>query len=119
MEEDGQEDSTHILIEMPMTLLRRLGMMEQMKILTLAREVAEDLVKLLCLIIPESSSSKSEEDAVHSDEEFPLEENDVISDREEEADEGEEDVHSGDIRPRRDRLVHDIESARDPGNYNR
>ena len=85
-------------------------MMEQMKILTLAREVAEDLV---------SSSSVSEEDAVHSDEEFPLEENDVISDREEEADEGEEDVHSGDIRPRRDRLVHDIESAMDPGNYNR
>ena len=50
-EEDGQEDSTHILTEMPMTLLRRLGMMEQMKILTLAREVAEDLVQLHCLII--------------------------------------------------------------------
>ena len=50
-EEDGQEDSTQILIEMPMTLLQRLGIMEQMKILTLAREVAEDLVQLHCLII--------------------------------------------------------------------
>ena len=71
------------------------------------------------LIIPDNSSSESEEDALHSDEEFPLDENDIISDREEEADEDEEDDHSGDIRPHRDRLVHDIESARDPGNYNR